>query len=67
MGQGHQSSRRHTAGLRGVREKGKERDGCRERADDNIYLACGKRDSKTTREKEKDLCGNDMDDERIQG
>lgn len=52
---------RHAVKARGVREKGKERGGDVEAAEDNIYLACSKRDSKTTREKERDLCESDMD------
>lgn len=52
---------------RGQGERKRERWIQRERAEDNIYLACSKRDSKTTREQEKDLCGNDMDDECIRG
>ncbi len=35
---------RHTARVRGVREKGKERDRDREPVEDSIYLACSKKD-----------------------
>lgn len=75
--QDHQSSMGHTVRVRGVREKGKGRDGDREPAEDSIYLACSKGDRAKTEKKHQrvrerdlcewggDLCEIDMDDECV--